>query len=174
MITRREFLNKLVWTVAAAAVAPKVFAGPKTLQNDCKFISFTPAPLEDVDDSWWSWRELIIQIHRDGHQVRNFSLAAADGGYRRIRMTVMNVWDGKEHVWTWDQPWSRDAHYDANIHKDFAACSDCGALTMTPHQKNCKHSTALAHKLGPELNGFKTETDLITAPTKSHRGPWVS
>lgn len=136
MTNRRDSLNKLVWTVAAVAVAPKVFASPKTLDNDCVFVSFTPAPLHEVDDNWWAWRELIIQIHRDGHQVRNFSLAAADAGYRRVKMKVMSCWTGAESTWTWDQPWSRDAHYRENSHMDFGACGDCGAETKTPATEN--------------------------------------
>jgi hypothetical protein len=173
-MNRRTFSQRLTWAAAAATVVPKVPPGPKTLGNDCVFVSFTLAPLHMVDDNWWAFRERINDLHRQDYDVRSFTLAAEQDGYRRVRVQTTSVWTGKNEAHEWSQPWSRDAHYRENIHWDFAACQDCSAVTKTPHAQHCKQSTVLAHKLGPELNGFKTETDLITAPTQDYKGPWKS
>lgn len=170
MTNRREFLQRLTMAAAAATVVP--FQGVRTLDSDNVFVAFTPGPLHAVDDNWWAWRQRIYEIHRSDHEVRTFTLGGEDGGYRKARVEVVDCWTGKHEVWTWDQPWSRDSHYRSNLHMDLGSCNDCGALTKTPHAQHCKHSTALAHKLGPNLDGFKVESDLITAPTKDYRGPW--
>jgi hypothetical protein len=173
-MNRRTFLQRLTWVAAAATVLPKVTPGPKTLGNDCVFVSFTPAPLHAVDDNWFAWHEQMKQIAQQDYEVRTFSLNAAEGGYRRARVEVMSAWTGKSEVWTWDQPWSREAHYRENLHMNFAPCSDCETTTHQPHARGCKFATALAHKLGQNLEGFRVESDLITARTSEYQGPWKS
>ena len=171
-MNRRTFLQRLIWGIASATAVR--FSGPRTLNHDCVFVSYTPAPLHMVDDNWWAWRERLYQMGGEDYSVLSFTLAAEEGGYRQARVKTLHCFTGKTEVHVWDQPWSREAHYRENIHLDFGPCNGCGAKTKTVHAQHCKFTTALAHRLGPNLDGFKVESDLITAPTKEHRGPWES